>query len=346
MERILGEIGTMVCNETIDFVIYWVDGNDKRWQKKRQEYCNSSEQDNGINRYRDWDNLQYLFRGIEKFAPWVNKIYFISDEQVPFWLNEEHPKVCIIDHKDYIPEQYLPVFSSHPIELNLHRIPGLSEKFVVFNDDCFLTNYVKPEDFFDKGLPKDIFMEYPIMCGGNAAVFSNVLANDFNLIGKYFSRKEYKRKLRSKILTPKYGMYFFYNLILYCIPYPRFFGLLTPHFSRPYLKSSFLDLWDKEGEILNKVCMNKFRDARDVNIYIFRLWNLLKGEFVPGNIFKMGHAFFIHEDNKKIYKAIKEQKYKVICLNDDCTNEVFNNVKDKIKSSFAEILPEKSVYEK
>lgn len=330
----------------IDIVIYWVDGNDEKWQQKRQRYCTQKRQDNGTNRYRDWNNLQYLFRGIEKFASWVNKIYFISDMQIPDWLNTEHPKLKIIDHKDYIPEKYLPTFSSHPIELNLHRIAELSDQFIVFNDDCFLTNYIQKEDFFVNGLPKDIFMEYPIMCGGNTIAFPNILANDFNLIGKYYDRKEYKKRLRNKILTPKYGAYFFYNLLLYIIPYPRFFGVLTPHFARPYLKSSFTEIWEKEEVILDNACMNKFRDSKDVNIYLFRIWNLMKGNFIPGNIFKIGKAFMIKTDDEQVYKAITKQKYKLICLNDECKDEEFEAVKENVIKSFNKIFPEKSSYER
>lgn len=336
----------MKKNEIIDFVIYWVDGNDAQWQAKRNTYKLTSSQDGTSSRYRDWDNLKYLFRGIERFAPWVHKVYFISDDQVPKWLRLEHPKLVLVNHKDYIPEKYLPTFSSHPIELNIHRIEGLSERFVIFNDDFFLTDEVGPEDFFVNGLPKDILMEYPVMCGGNAGIFSNILVNNFNLIGKYFKRKEYKKVLLSKILSPRYGMYFFYNLMLYFVPYPHFFGALTPHFARPYLKNSFKEVWEKEEKYLDMVCQHKFRDPQDVNIYIFRLWSLFKGCFVPGNILKMGKAFFIREDDPGVYAAIEQSKYKMICLNDDCDDRVFERVKPKIKSSFEKLLPQKSSFER
>lgn len=332
--------------DNIDFVITWVDGNDPKWQRKRNQYSPKEQQDVSINRYREWGNLIYLFRGIEKFAPWVHKVYFISDEQVPVWLNINHPKLVLVDHKDYIPEKYLPVFSSRPIDLNLHRIKGLEEKFVTFNDDYLITDYLKPTDFFVGDMPKDIFIEYPIMCGGNSPLFSNTLANTFNLIGKYYTRSEYRKVLKKKILSPKYGLYFWYNLLQYYIPYTKFFGLLTPHFARPYLKSSFVELWQKEEAVLDATCRNRFRDITDVNIYVFRLWNLLKGNFIPANIFKMGKALFIREDNPEIYKTIESQKYKILCLNDDCNEECFHIVSPKIKQSIDKILPEKSLFEK
>jgi len=55
----------------IDIVIIWVDGGDKKWIAEKNKYlgmqASKSEIDASANRYRDWDNLQYIFRGIEKY---------------------------------------------------------------------------------------------------------------------------------------------------------------------------------------------------------------------------------------------------------------------------------------
>ena len=83
--------------EKIDFVIMWVDGNDSKWQKKKAEYDNSIKKDesNSKIRYRDWGLLKYWFRSVEKYTPWVNKIYFITDHQIPEWMNLENDKYSI-----------------------------------------------------------------------------------------------------------------------------------------------------------------------------------------------------------------------------------------------------------
>lgn len=136
----------------IDFVITWVDGNDPDWQKQKMEYSIqpdlSQKQDDRKERYRDWDLLRYWFRGVERFAPWVRRIHFVTWGHLPSWLNKEHPKLNIVNHKDFIPEKYLPTFNSHAIEWNMHRIPGLAENFVYFNDDMFLIKKVRPEQYF------------------------------------------------------------------------------------------------------------------------------------------------------------------------------------------------------
>lgn len=132
----------------IDFVIIWVDGNDKQWQAEKAKYDGKTVTNaNSEVRFRDWDNLQYWFRGVEKFAPWVNKIHFVTWGHLPKWLDTTNPKLNIVNHKDYIPSKYLPTFNSHTIELNLHRIEGLAEQFVYFNDDMFITAPTKPDDF-------------------------------------------------------------------------------------------------------------------------------------------------------------------------------------------------------
>ena len=116
----------------IDFVIPWVDDSDPVWRAKKAQYTGvAASEGNEDARYRDWDTLKYWFRGVEKFAPWVRYIYFVTDNQKPEWLNVEHPKLKWVKHTDFIPEEYLPTFNSNVIELNLHRIDDLAEHFIL-----------------------------------------------------------------------------------------------------------------------------------------------------------------------------------------------------------------------
>ena len=121
--------------QKIDFVITWVDDSDLEWREEKAKF---SGEDTRESKYRDWGLLKYWFRGVEKFAPWVNRVHFVTYGHIPEWLNTECPKLNIVKHDDFIPKEYLPTFSSHTIELNLHRIPGLMEHFSYFNDDSRL----------------------------------------------------------------------------------------------------------------------------------------------------------------------------------------------------------------
>ena len=143
-------------DERIDFVIPWVDGCDTKWKELRNKFAGTNPEDSADYRFRDWENLKYLFRWIEKFTPWVNNIFFITCGQYPSWLNINHPKLKFIKHDDYIPHEYLPTFNANTIELNLHRINELSEHFVYFNDDMFIIDYMKRTDFFECWLPKHV----------------------------------------------------------------------------------------------------------------------------------------------------------------------------------------------
>ena len=122
----------------IDFVLLWVDDSDPESIAQRNQYAPEKKFliDEGEARYRDWGTLKYWFRAVEKFAPWVNKIYFVTCGHVPSWLNLDAEKLVHVKHSDYIPEEYLPTFSSHPIELNINRIKGLSEHFVYLMMTC------------------------------------------------------------------------------------------------------------------------------------------------------------------------------------------------------------------
>ena len=116
----------------IDFVVLWVDGSDPVWQAEKAKYQGKTLDDsNAPNRFRDWGLMPYWFRAVEKFAPWVRKIHFVTCGHVPAFLNLAHPKLHHVKHEGFLPPEVLPTFSSHAIEMNLHRIPGLAEHFCI-----------------------------------------------------------------------------------------------------------------------------------------------------------------------------------------------------------------------
>ena len=335
----------MKTPEVIDAVILWVDGNDPKWQEEKAKYQIGNYQEASDSKYRDWGTLKYLFRGIEKYAPWIRKIHFVTCGHYPKWLDLKCSKLHFVQHKDFIPNEFLPTFSSRSIDLNLHRIEGLSEHFIYFNDDMFLTNYVKPSDFFRNGKPCDILSERPI-CAGNV-VFDHNLLNDMQILSKYFNRKDFKKRNLFKLLNPRYGIIFFYNLIWYFMPFKKFCGLYINHLPMSYQKSTWIKLWELEEQRLTETVQNKFRTITDLNQFIFNFWNLMSGEFAPKNMNRQGKCFQVSsEDNKELYYAIKNNKYKRICINDQCSQKVFENIKDEIINNFEYILPDKSIFER
>ncbi len=326
----------------IDFVLPWVDGNDPQWIQDKKKYQLNTF-DNDDCRYRDWDNLKYWFRGVEKFAPWVNKVFFITYGHLPLWLNKSCEKLVIIKHEEYIPQRYLPTFSSHAIELNLHRIKGLSDRFVYFNDDTFIIKSMKESDFFFNGLPCDEAALTYITSTEND-LFPHILLNNIALINKNFDKKEVINKNKNMWFNYRYSKS---NLIrtLLLNQFNNFTGIKWQHLPSPYLKSTFEKVWEYEYEILDKTCSHKFRDITDVNQYAFKYWQLASNNFYPTNIEKRGELFNLPYQSEELFETIRNQKKYMICANDTEKCNDFNILKEQLVISFDSILPKKSSFE-
>lgn len=326
----------------IDFVIPWVDGNDPAWQESFRAHLPESKctDDARVVRYRDWENLRYWFRGVEKFAPWVNKVHFITCDQKPDWLNLDAPKLHLVKHSDYISEEYLPIFSSHPIEINMHRIEGLTEQFVYFNDDFFLIDEVKPERFFQEGLPCDMAALNALSSGHVA----HIVLNDLDIVNSDYSKKEVLCKHFCKWFTLKAGSKLLRTLVL--LPWPYFTGFYDHHLPQGFLKSTLEEVWDKYGETLVRTTASRFRSISDVNQWLFRYWQLAKGDFFPLDV-NRDSAFFEISDHslEGIVETIKWQKKKIIVLNDNDVSS-FEVARERINAAFHELLPDKSSFEK
>lgn len=149
-----GDPAKSTFTNPIDVVYTWVDSQDPQWQKDYDEALSlfgsaSPRTSSDIVRFQDRDELKYSLRSLEMFAPWVNHIHIVTNGQVPSWINLDNPKISIVSHADIFEDpRDLPTFNSHAIEANLHRVPGLSEHFLYFNDDVFLADYCYPETFF------------------------------------------------------------------------------------------------------------------------------------------------------------------------------------------------------
>jgi hypothetical protein len=327
----------------IDFVIIWVDGADEVWRAEKRQYLSEHayEDDNEV-RYRDWENLQYWFRAVEKYTPWVRTIHFVTWGHLPVWMNTENPKLHIVNHKDFIPEEYLPTFNSHTIELNLHRIEGLAEQFVYFNDDMFINQKMNPEDFFKNGLPRDIFALDCIYFGKNSAGPYN--SNDMAVINMHFPMKKMLKENYRKWFCLRYGLKCLYRTIV-LLPWPWFPGFFYQHLPGSYLKSTFQDVWDKEGEILDTTCRCKFRSATNVNQWLMKYWQLASGKFYPRKK-KIGRCYHMKGNNiSEMLSSIRTGKDGMICVNDTVETTHFAEKKKLIQQAFESRLKEKSSFE-
>ena len=179
------------CQFPIDVVYTWVDGHDAGWNDAREARLAAASDatmltraSSGRARYVDRGELRYSLRGVHLFAPWVRRIHLVTAGQVPAWLDPAHPMLNVVDHRDLLPADALPTFNSHAIESVLHRIPGLAEHFLYFNDDFFIGAPSRPEQFFSAAGATAVFPSAMVvgLPGQDVLPYAKAAANNRRLL--------------------------------------------------------------------------------------------------------------------------------------------------------------------
>ena len=334
----------------IDFVVTWVDGDNEEWLAEMEKYGRKTAKhvDARNRRYRNWHTFQYWFRGVEEYAPWVRKIYVVTPGYYPEWLRLDHPKIVPVDQNMLLPEDCRPTFSSCSTELCLHRIPGLSEHFVYFNDDMFLINKTKPADFFRDGLPLDsvAVSAESISTHHDGHTFYGIPMKNLELVAKHFTKKEVLRGNWYKFMDPRNGIRNLTKTML-TMPYRNFTGFNEPHTAYSYLKSTWDEIWNAEFDEVDETLHSRFRSDYGLSQWCCRYWQICSGTF------KVRRSSFSRcigiEDKDKMEKgvdALLHGRAKVLCLNDEFEDKEFNECIGRIQSAFQEKFPRKSSFER
>lgn len=336
-------------NAKIDFVVTWLDANDPKWRESYSKYRGGvHKEDKG--RYRNWDLFKYWFRAVENYAPWVNKVFLVTNGKIPEWINANHPKLVLIKHSDYMPEKYLPTFNSRAIELNFHRIPGLSEHFVYFNDDMFINGPVSPEYYFKNGLPCDSNEETlfftPSWDPHNKFSTKISIYCDIAILNYHFRREKIVLAAKKKWFGFHLSCMGIFTSILLTLKRQNFQFFRWRHFEQPMLKSVIKEIWDVEGDMADKSC-TQFRQDVSFNPYIIRYWQFASNKFAPMKL-SSGKHFTIKKDRlNAIVRALEEKKLYSICLNDTpyCSESDFDEIKRIIINVMEKKFPHKSLFE-
>jgi hypothetical protein len=333
----------------IDIVIPWVDGSDPAWREAfvlardtspSAVVATGGTENSAAIRYRDWGTLRYLLRGIERFAPWVRRVHLVTWGHLPEWLDTANPRLNIVRHSDYIPSEYLPTFSSRPIELNVHRIEGLAQRFILFNDDMFLLRPVPEKRFFRRGLPCDMARLSLIA----PSTISHTVLNMTEVLARRHDRRQTMRRNPGKWFSPRYGIG---NLLktLDLSLWRGWSGLADTHMPQPYLRETFERMWREEGGILDATCRQRFRSPFGVNHWLMRYEQLVSGRFSPVGFGDVRLDYLAEERIGDIEEYIRAQRYSMICLNDSPLLGDFEAVRGRLIAAFESILPEKSSFE-
>ena len=338
-----------IKNQPIDIVLPWVDDSDSTWRalkEKNEIKLRGSLFESSNVRFQNWDNLNIWFRAVEKNMPWVHKIFLITFGHLPEFLVEDHPKLEIVRHEDYIPEEYLPTFNSNTIEMNLHRIKKLSENFILFNDDMFPMHYTEEEYYFKNDQVCDEAVENIITTTSFGAV-SNVIrysqVNNMFIINKYFKKREVQKKNWDKWYCEDYEDRLERTKSLaYWYDFPGFYD---PHLPSAMKKTVLSKLWELEYDALHAGSKNRFRGYSDVTQYLIRYWQLCEGDFYPRKT--RGKVFFFGWDTyKDVIKEIDSNLHPMICLNENCTSKQFQIIKKEINNALLKKFPNKSSFER
>ena len=291
----------------MDIVITYVDGNDPLWREDYERCLNVPLLNK---RYRDWGTLRYLFRGIEKYMPYIRNVYLVvsRESQLPSWISD---KVIPVMHRDIIPSRLLPVFNSAAIEMFLHRIPGLGEEYIYFNDDIFPIMESRPEDFFRDG---------------KAAVYMNCCL---------FAPNLYKKHTRNSdaLAREAAGLQ------------PSHIFLRPQHICAAMLRSSCAELYaKKEEQILSSV--SPLREAHNLNQYLYSDYQYHCGRSFVKRI-SCKHISLAVKNSSDVRAQLENPTRKFMCVNDvDMSEERFLAERHQLLLAFSKHFPSASRFEK
>ncbi len=292
----------------MDAVITFVNGLDPLWQKDYEKYTNVPVLEK---RFRDWGTLKYLLRGIERNMPFIRNVYLVvaRESQVPDWADRDVLKVVL--HEDFVPKDCLPTFNCNPLELHLHMIDGLDERYLYFNDDMFPMNPCSPEDFYVDGKP--------------AIKFSTCLFH----INSYKSICRNSNRLALKALGRKPGLLF----------------KRPQHICSPMLKSVCEELYAKVEDDI-RPSLTRVRTRENLNQYLFLDYMYYSDRAVsrriPAKFFSLGTA-----SSSKIASFIMNPSAKLICINDvNISEDRYEPIRRDLLAAFEKRYPEKSRFEK
>lgn len=308
----------------IDIVYLWVDGNDPNWLRRKLQLTgnfNENSEQNCKGRYINNNELMYSLRALEKNAPWIRKVFIVTDNQIPEWLNTENARVQIVDHTQILAKEALPCYNSSVIEYYLHNIPGLSEYFLFSNDDMFINKPVSPESFFNEnGLPyirlkRKVFgrwhHHFKTLIGQNIGHYRKMLIASSELVYK---------------ITGKY------------------FSGIPHHNIDAYRKSMYKEcvenVFNKE---VKRSCINHVRTDGDLHRSAFSYYVLAKKEGILCYVYRKTSSRLLayrHDLNKYIARY---NPY-FFCLNDN--QKMKDSHRKLIKPFLEKLYPEKSAFEK
>ena len=268
----------------IDYVVPMVFPDDRLWQQDLNRALGYRENHTNEVRYRSWGTEELLVRCIRKNLPWVRDIVILlaRPSQLQPWMNSL-PGIRIVFHSQFMPKEVLPTYNSRAIEMYLHRIDGLSERFLYGNDDMFPLAPMQEDDFFYYGLP---CLHWTMKPYNPSKAFHMACLNGLNFVAAEFG-KHYESE----------WIHIGHNVV-------------------PMIKSTCEMFWERWPKKMQE-SVTTFRLPRNYNQYIYSWWQILSGQYVD---YKPPRGYIsTGKDTGEIREAIQNASG-LLCINDN--NEV------------------------
>lgn len=309
-----------ITDKPVDLIITYVDGSDEAWKKSLINCAKHSDDitmDRAMNprRYRDLGTLKYIFRGIDKYMPFVDRVNLVvaSESQVPKWINTDNVRVIL--HKEFMPQEVLPTFNSCTIESFLWKIP-LHPYVLYANDDTFPLKLMNFETFFS-------------MLNGQWV--PNI---HFTFYGHYPETNIFRSQCRSGIdVTSKVAN----------TTYPEGRLFKPQHTINAWLRDSMIEFGEKCEDTLISRC-SQFRSGNNVNQYIYAYWHYWNKTYVD----KAADLSYMTFENgvPTLVNEIVNQSHDILCINDAMhLKGSFYTAKQYIQHAFREVLGVPCKYE-
>ena len=288
--------------DKIDIVYLWVDSTDKSWRAEKDKWYEIINGQKPIykgaadeERFRDNGELMFSFRSVAECVPWINHIYIITGfNQVPKWLDTNHPKITIVPHEQIMPADALPTFNATAIEMCIPNIPGLSEHFILMNDDMFFNKKVSPSFFYD-ARGRAIF---------NYSKSAYDASMPFEKWKATLDGYTQTLALSAKYIDEMFGL--------------KMYNMRPSHGIDPYIKSSWIECRNRP-ELNNQIesqIRNKFRTNNEIQRWLMNMYDCATGRAV----FKHARAakYGRHKISNMIYNLVHcfdIRKSNVVCTN-------------------------------
>ena len=292
----------------MDIVITYVNGKDPVWQKDYEKYTNVPVMEK---RFRDWGTLQYLLRGIEVHMPFIRNVFLVVSHrsQVPEWADTDNLKIVL--HEEFVPADYLPTFNCNTLEMNLHRIKGLDEEYLYFNDDLYPLRPCKAEDFFRGGKGVLKFSKHYFGSG----MFKQICRNSDSLARKALGMPSSRAFMRPQ------------------------------HICAPMLRSECEKLCSIVKDDI-AAAYTRTREGVNYNQYMFTDYLYYQGKALSEKI-SSKHLSVAVSSASRIRRAIESPSRNLICINDVRLSEKrYEKLRSAVIDAFERKFPNKSRFEK